>query len=89
MHNTMTLLNRALLIAPIPTWTERLKLSRDAIANAKMRNTLSPVIAAGLAAELGEDPVQWAGFAALENAKSSPAKQAVLNKLNRVAKSVK
>lgn len=66
MQTTMNLLEQALAVAPIPTWTAKLKLSRDAIAMAKSRGKLSPVLAAGLATELGEEPTKWITLAALE-----------------------
>lgn len=81
MQSTMTLLNRALAVAPIPTWTEKLHLSRDAISNAKSKGHLTPVIAGALAAELEEDVAQWTTVAVIEGAKDSPAKRALMKKL--------
>lgn len=81
MQTTMNLLEKATAIAPIPTWTKKLHLSRDAISNAKSKGHLTPVIAGGLAAELEEDIAKWTTIAAIEGAPDSPAKQALLKKL--------
>lgn len=85
MQHTMELLNKALAVAPIPTWTKKLHLTRDAIAGAKGKGYLTPVIAAALAAELGEDVNAWTTAAVLEGAKDSPAKQALLKRLRHMS----
>jgi hypothetical protein len=77
----MNLLDQALALAPIPAWTKRLHLSRDAIAVAKNKGKLTPVIAGALAVELHEDPTKWIALATLESAPESPAKEALLKKL--------
>jgi hypothetical protein len=81
MQTTMTLLEKAIAIAPIPTWTRRLHLSRDALSNAKSKGHLTPIIAGGLAAELEEDIAKWTTIAAIEGAPSSPAKTALLKRM--------
>lgn len=84
MQSTMTLLKQALEVAPIPTWTAKLHLSRDAISNAKSKGHLTPVIAGAMAAELNEDVATWTTLAVIEGAKDSPAKRALVKKLNSV-----
>lgn len=86
MQPTIDLLNKALEVAPIPTWTKKLHLTRDAIAGAKGKGYLTPVIAAGIAAELGEDVNAWTTAAVLEGAKDSPAKRALMKRLNNMKK---
>ena len=88
MQSTMTLLNRALAVAPIPEWTAKLHLSRDAISNAKSKGHLTPVIAGALAAELNDDVAQWTTLAVIEGAKDSPAKRALVRKLNAMRSNI-
>lgn len=88
MHHTMELLDRALAIAPIPKWTAKLQLSRDALSNAKSKGHLSPVIAGALAAELEEDIATWTTTAALEGAPDSPAKRTLIRKLNAMRSNI-
>lgn len=86
MQQTMELLDKAVAIAPIPTWTKKLQLSRDAISNAKSKGHLTPVIAGALAAELDEDIAKWTTLAVIEGAKDSPAKRALMKKLEKIRK---
>lgn len=86
MQTTMNLLERAIAVAPIPTWTAKLKLSRDAIATAKHRGKLSPVIAGGLALELNEDPQKWMTLAIIEGEKPSAAKDLLVKQLRKIQK---
>lgn len=83
MLRTLDLLDKATAIAPIPTWTKKLNLSRDAISTAKSSGHLTPVIAGALALELGESFEKWTTAAVLEGAKDSPAKRALLKKLEK------
>ena len=83
MQSTMNLLDEALKVAPIPEWTRKLHLSRDAIAGAKSKGRLTHVIAGGLAIELNQDPARWIEMATLESAPDSPAKEALLKKLQK------
>lgn len=83
MESTMNLLEKALEVAPIPTWTKKLHLSRDAIAGAKSKGRLTPVIAGALAIELNQDPTKWIAVATLESAPDSPAKSALVRKLQQ------
>ena len=82
MQTTMQLLEKALATAPVPFWTEKLKLTRNAISTAKHSGHLTPVIAGALAAEIGEDVAQWTTLAVIEGAKDSPAKRALVKKLH-------
>ena len=84
MQTTMNLLAKAIAVAPIPTWTAKLQLSRDAISNAKSKGHLTPVIAGGLAAELNEDIDAWIRLAAIEGAPESPAKKALIKRLAKM-----
>jgi len=43
---------------------------------------LSPTIAGGIAAQLGENPTQWIALAALEAEPESPTKKALVRALN-------
>lgn len=79
--NTMILLDRALEIHPAPFWTNKLKLSRNALHAAKNRGHLSPAIAGALAEELGEDYQKWMVIAALESERDSACKTRMVRKL--------
>jgi hypothetical protein len=85
MPNTLNLLERALLIAPMPVWTERLRVHRNALRNAKKAGHLTPVLAGNLALELNENPAQWITLAVIEGEKESPAKELLAKRLkNRI-----
>lgn len=79
--NTMILLDRALEIHPAPFWTNKLKLSRNALHAAKNRGHLSPAIAGALAEELGEDYQKWMVIAALESERDSACKTRMVRKI--------
>ncbi len=81
MQSTMTLLDKALLIAPMPVWTKKFQLSRNAISTAKHSGKLTPVLAGNFALELGEDPALWVTQAVIEGEKDSPAKRILQKKL--------
>lgn len=83
MQSTLNLLERALAVAPMPEWTERLKVHRNALRNAKTSGHLTPVLAGNLALELNEDPAKWITLAVLEGEKASPAKDMLLKRLKR------
>lgn len=78
MQHTMTLLTRALETRPAPEWTRELGLSRNALANAKLRGHVSPAIAGAIAEKLGEDPIRWTAIAALESEKDSACKSRMM-----------
>jgi len=86
MQTTMNLLDQALLMQPVPYWTDRLKLSRSALHVARNRGNLSPAIAGALAEELGQDPKQWIVVAALESERESACKERMLKKLSNAWK---
>lgn len=70
---TLDLLNKALAINPSPkAWCDALKLTRSALNVARSRGRLSPVIAGGLAIQLGEPPEKWMVIAAMEAEPDSP-----------------
>lgn len=81
MQATKTLLERALKKQPAPVWRELLELSEDAISVAKHHGRLSPVMAGGMALELGEDPEHWIAIAAIENARESKARDLLIRRL--------
>lgn len=81
MQRTLNLLEKALAIAPMPVWTEKLKVHRNALRNAKSSGHLTPVIAGSLAMELNEDPEHWMALAVVEGEKDSPAKEALAKRL--------
>lgn len=81
MQTTLNLLERALEVAPMPEWTERLHVHRNALRNARNSGHLTPVLAGNLALELNEDPAKWITLAVLEGEKASPAKDALLKRL--------
>lgn len=83
MQTTMNLLDRALKVAPMPEWAERLSVHRNALRNARDRGHLTPVLAGNLALELNEDPAKWITLAVLEGEKASPAKEMLLKRLKR------
>lgn len=85
MQSTLNLLEKALKIAPMPVWAERLQVHRNALRNAKNAGHLSPVIAGNLAVELNENPAQWITLAVIEGEKDSPAKELLKKRLrNRI-----
>lgn len=86
MQTTMNLLDEALLVQPVPYWTDKLQLSRSALHVARNRGNLSPAIAGALAEELGQDAKQWIVVAALESERESACKQRMLKKLTNAWK---
>lgn len=79
MAQSIQLLNKALSINPVAEfWCEQLGMSRSAMATAKFRGRLSPVVAGDLARLLGEDPKAWVALAALEAAPESRTKNKLL-----------
>ena len=81
MQTTLNLLERALEVAPMPEWAERLHVHRNALRNARTSGHLTPVLAGNLALELNEDPAKWITLAVLEGEKASPAKDKLLKRL--------
>lgn len=86
MQQTLNLLERALHIAPMPVWTEKLKLHRNALRNARESGHLTPVQAGALAIELNEDPTKWITLAVIEGEKDSPAKERLTKTLEGMRK---
>lgn len=86
MKQTMSLLETATNREPIPYWTKRLGLSRQALHAAKLRAHLSPAIAFALAEELGEDAAEWALIAAAESERDSACKTRMLKRLSSARK---
>ncbi|TAH12282.1 MAG: hypothetical protein EAZ11_06640 [Curvibacter sp.] len=86
MQSTLNLLERALAIAPMPVWTEKLDVHRNALRNAKNSGHLTPVLAGRLAIELQENPQAWMATAVLEGEKDSPAKRALIKQLEKMKK---
>ena len=84
MQTTMDLLAKALQIAPVPVWTEKFKLSRNAISTAKSSGHLTPVIAGHFAIELDEEPEKWMTLAVIEGEKASPAKDQLMKRLRKI-----
>ena len=82
MQTTMNLLEKALKTAPMPEWTSRLNVHRNALRNARDRGHLTPVLAGHLAVELDEDPTKWITLAVLEGEKESPAKAKLLRRIS-------
>ncbi len=80
MQTTMELLEKAMTVKTATAWTRELKLSRTALAMAKMRGNLSPAIAGTLAEELGEDAQTWIVRAALESERDSACKDRMVSK---------
>jgi hypothetical protein len=88
MQTTMTLLETALAKQPAARWTEELKLSRGAIATAKVRGHLSPAIAGAMAERLGENVDQWIVIAALESEKESACKARMLKRYRKMERAM-
>lgn len=84
MQSTLNLLERALAIAPMPVWTEKLDVHRNALRNARNSGHLTPVLAGRLALELQENPQAWMATAVLEGEKDSPAKRALIKQLEKM-----
>lgn len=73
MQTTMDLFARALEIQPsAEAWCKDLGLSRSALAVAKHRGRLAPIVAGGIAMKLGESPAHWMAIAAIEAEPESP-----------------
>ena len=83
MQTTLNLLEKALKIAPMPVWAERLHVHRNALRNAKNAGHLSPVLAGNLAVELNETPARWITLAVIEGEKESPAKELLKKRLKK------
>ena len=81
MQTTMNLLETALKVQPIGTWTRQLGLSKQALYTARDRGHLSPAIAGALADEMGEDSKKWIVIAALESERDSACKARMVRKL--------
>lgn len=86
MQTTLNLLEKALQIAPMPVWTEKFKLTRNAISTAKSSGRLTPVLAGHFAIELHEDPQKWITQAVIEGEKASPAKEQLIKQLRKIQK---
>lgn len=80
MQTTMTLLERALSLEPLPFWHRELKLERTTLHVARKRGHLSPAIAGAMAEKLGEDPQKWIVIAALESERDSACKATMLKR---------
>lgn len=75
MTNTLELLDKALAIKSASAWARTFNIVPGAIANARTRGRLSPVLAGNLAIELGESPEHWIAIAAIEQEKETPLLQ--------------
>lgn len=84
MLNTLQLLEKAERVKSIPEWVRELKLSRNALNNAKSRGHLSPAIAGSIAEKLGENVDRWIVIAALESEKSSACKENMLSRIRKL-----
>lgn len=84
MVSTLQLLEKAELVKPIPEWVRELKLSRNALNNARSRGHLSPAIAGSIAEKLGENVDRWIVIAALESEKDSACKTSMLSRLKKL-----
>jgi plasmid maintenance system antidote protein VapI len=73
MQKSMELFDRAMVFEPsAKAWCEKLGVSRNTLAAAKVRGKLSPALAGNLAIELGENAEHWIAIAAIEAEKKSP-----------------
>lgn len=81
MQSTMTLLERALQLEPLPFWHRELKLERTTLHKARERGHLSPAIAGVMAEKLGENVEKWIVIAALESERESACKKHLLKKI--------
>lgn len=68
MQTTRELWQMALTKHHAAEWARRLNLTPSALSIAKRQGRLSPVLAANVAIELGEDATRWTAIAALEGA---------------------
>lgn len=84
MQTTMNLLDKALSVQRAAAWARELNISEAAMSVAKKRGRLSPTLAGSLAEKLHEDAIQWTAVAAMEAEPESPAKQALLKRLQNM-----
>jgi len=83
MQTTMELYAKAVEKQTPADWARVLNMTPEAFYVANKKGRLSPVIAGNLAAELGEDPMEWVAVAALEQAKDSEQLQRLRQRVNR------
>ncbi|MBT2324779.1 hypothetical protein J7E62_20795 [Variovorax paradoxus] len=78
MPTTMDLLELALENGNPRVLSRALGLSDEALATARHRGRLSPLLAGTLAKELGQDPAKWIVIAVLENERESASRTTML-----------
>jgi hypothetical protein len=78
MQTTMNLLTKALSVKRAAAWARDLNITEAALAQAKKRGRLSPVMAGTLAAKLQEDAMKWTALAAVEAEPEGPLKTNLL-----------
>lgn len=71
MPTTSELLEKALNTRHAADWARTFNITPQAFSMAKKQGRLSPVLAGNIAAELGEDPMEWIAVAALEAERDS------------------
>lgn len=71
MKTTMELFAKALTKQHASAWARDFNITPETFSMAKKQGRLSPVLAGNIAAELGEDPIEWVALAALEAQKDT------------------
>lgn len=82
MANTMDLWKRAQKVHTKTEWAKMLGIHVSTWTNVQNKGHVSPIVAAGLALELGEDPKEWIAIAALEAAPETPLKTKLCKRLS-------
>lgn len=86
MPNTMDLWERAQKVHTKTEWAKMLGIHVSTWTNVQNKGHVSPIVAAGLALELGEDPKEWIAIAALEAAPETPLKTKLRKRLSTARK---
>lgn len=81
MPTTLELLNKALEYKKAARWCSDLNLDPSTMSQARKRGKLSPTLAASIAIELGEDPIQWAAIAGIEGDSNKPLQEQLLKSI--------
>lgn len=72
---TMDLLEKAMKVATLYEWHQRLGIHEQTLYSAKKRGSLSPAIAGALAEQMGEDVGRWIIVAAIETERDSACRE--------------
>jgi len=79
MQHSIELLDKALKVQKAAHWAEALGINRATLSIAKTKGRLSPTLAGAIAAELGENVMQWVAIAAMEAEPETPLARKIRN----------